>query len=65
MTAASVASVQPPLVSDGEETKGEEETLIVNVSTYKPRRIPTPTWQECIKKIWRLTRFSVPIARPR
>jgi len=37
-------------------TKGDEETLIVDVSNFKPHRIPTPTWRECIKKIGRLTR---------
>ncbi|PIE63447.1 MAG: hypothetical protein CSA26_12735, partial [Desulfobacterales bacterium] len=28
-----------------------DEIEIIDVSDYKPRKIPPPTWQECIKKI--------------
>jgi hypothetical protein len=40
LTAASVAA-----------PKGDEAIEIVDVSTYKPRRIPLPIWRERIKKI--------------
>ena len=49
LTAASVAA-----------TKEDEEVKIVDVSTYKPRRIPTPTWRECIKKIWEVDPLECP-----
>ena len=29
-----------------------DEIEILDVSDYKPRRIPSSTWRECIKKIW-------------
>jgi hypothetical protein len=29
-----------------------DEIEIIDVSEYKPRKIPPPTWRECIKKIW-------------
>lgn len=25
---------------------------IIDVSDYEPRKIPSNTWRECIKKIW-------------
>ncbi len=49
LTAASVAA-----------TKGDEAIEIVDVSTCKPRRIPTPTWRECIKKIWEVDPLECP-----
>ena len=49
LTAASVAA-----------TKGDEAIEIVDVATYKPRRIPTPTWRECIKKIWEVDPLECP-----
>jgi hypothetical protein len=49
LTAASVA-----------ETKGDVAIEIVDVSTYKPHRIPTPTWRECIKKIWEVGPLECP-----
>ncbi len=42
------------------ETKGDEAIEIVDVSIYKPRRIPTPTWRECIKKIWEIDPLKCP-----
>ena len=41
-------------------TKGDEETEMVDFSSFKPRRIPTPTWRECIKKIWEIDPLECP-----
>lgn len=35
-----------------EEEDDDTENDIINVANYKPRKIPPPTWRECIKKIW-------------
>lgn len=32
----------------------------MEVSNYKPRRIPTSTWRECIKKIWEVDPLTCP-----
>jgi len=29
-----------------------EIEIFIDVSDYKPRKIPPPTWRECIKKVW-------------
>jgi hypothetical protein len=29
-----------------------KEIEVIDVSSYRPRRIPPPTWRECIKKVW-------------
>ena len=42
------------------EAKGTEELEIMDVSNFKPRRIPTPTWRECIKKIWEVDPLTCP-----
>jgi hypothetical protein len=36
----------------GQESGGDDEIEIIDVSAYKPRKIPPPKWRECIKKIW-------------
>jgi hypothetical protein len=30
----------------------DDEIEIIDVSKYKPKKIPPPTWRECIKKVW-------------
>ena len=35
----------------GQESGGNDEIEIIDVSNYKPRKIPPPKWRECIKKI--------------
>ena len=32
----------------------------MDVSYFKPHRIPTPTWRECIKKIWEIDPLKCP-----
>jgi len=41
-----------------QEQSGEIE--VIDVSDYKPRRIPPPTWRECIKKIWEVDPLECP-----
>lgn len=44
----------------GQESGGNDEIEIIDVSDYKPRRIPPPTWRECIKKIWEVDPLECP-----
>jgi hypothetical protein len=37
-----------------------DEITILDVSDYKPRLIPSPTWRECIKKIWEVDPLECP-----
>ncbi len=37
-----------------------EEIEVINVSSYKPRRIPPKTWRDCIKKIWEVDPLECP-----
>lgn len=37
-----------------------DEIKVVDVSDYRPRRIPSPTWHECIKKIWEVDSLECP-----
>ncbi len=40
------------------ETASEVE--IIDVSEYEPKRIPSKTWRECIKKIWEADPLQCP-----
>ena len=33
---------------------------MIDVSDYKPRRITSPTWRECLKKIWDVDPLECP-----
>ena len=55
----------------GERRKQKQEILemekgldndieVIDVSTYKPKRIPSPAWRECIKKIWEVDPLECP-----
>ena len=33
---------------------------LIDVSDYKPRKIPPPTWRECIKKVWEVDPLKCP-----
>jgi len=35
-----------------ESENANKEIEVIDVSNYRPRRIPPPTWRECIKKVW-------------
>ncbi|HIP82492.1 MAG TPA: transposase [Desulfocapsa sulfexigens] len=39
-------------LADKEDKSTGNEIEIIDVSKYKPRKIPPPTWRECIKKVW-------------
>ena len=43
-----------------EEEDDDTENDIINVAGYKPRKIPAPTWRECIKKIWEADPLECP-----
>jgi hypothetical protein len=38
----------------------DNEIEIIDVSDYKPRKIPPPKWRECIKKIWEVDPLECP-----
>ena len=40
------------LLRPGDEPYQAKEIEIIDVSDYQPKRIPSKTWRECIKKIW-------------
>ncbi len=42
------------------EQQEADEITVLDVSDYKPRRIPSPTWRECIKKIWEVDPLECP-----
>ena len=33
---------------------------IIDVSDYRPKKIPSPKWRECIKKVWEVDPLSCP-----
>ncbi|MDF1614038.1 hypothetical protein [Desulfurivibrio dismutans] len=33
---------------------------VLEVSDYHPRKIPSPTWRECIKKVWEIDPLTCP-----
>ena len=43
-----------------EEEDDDTENDIINVASYKPRKILPPTWSECIKKIWEVDPLKCP-----
>ncbi len=50
------------IVRPGDETSNESEmnVEILDVSDYLPKRIPSKTWRECIKKIWEVDPLLCP-----
>jgi len=40
--------------------KANNEIEIIDISGYKPRKIPPPTWRECIKKVWEVDPLKCP-----
>ena len=37
-----------------------EELEIIDVSGHQPKKIPSPTWRECIKKVWEVDPLECP-----
>jgi hypothetical protein len=33
---------------------------IIDVSDYQPKKIPSPQWRECIKKVWEVDPLACP-----
>ncbi len=49
------------VVRPGDEPLENDADLeIIDVSDYEPRRIPSKTWRECIKKIWEVDPLQCP-----
>ena len=49
------------MVRPGDEPLGHDaEVEIIDVSEYEPKRIPSKTWRECIKKIWEVDPLLCP-----
>lgn len=45
---------------DLDTTATPEDVEVIDVSSYKPRRIPSKTWRDCIKKIWEVDPLECP-----
>ena len=43
-----------------DEEDDDTKNDIINVASYKHRKIPPPTWRECIKKIWEVDPLKCP-----
>jgi len=43
-----------------ENENAGNEIEIIDISDYKPRKIPPPTWRECIKKVWEVDPLKCP-----
>jgi predicted ATP-grasp superfamily ATP-dependent carboligase len=41
-------------------TATAEEVEVIDVSSYKPRRLPSTTWRDCIKKVWEVDPLECP-----
>ena len=50
------------MVRPGDEaiTDNYVDVELINVSEYEPKRIPSKTWRECIKKIWEVDPLECP-----
>jgi len=49
------------IVRPGDESlENDAEVEIIDVSDYEPKRIPSRTWRECIKKIWEVDPLECP-----
>ncbi len=45
---------------ENEELAPGDELEIIDITEYKPGRIPPPVWRECIKKIWKVDPLECP-----
>ena len=43
-----------------EPAKGKEDIQVIDVADYQPRRVPSKTWRECIKKLWEVDPLLCP-----
>ncbi len=51
-------TAQPATTLD--QTAVAEKIEVLDVSSYQPRRIPSKTWRDCIKKIWEVDPLECP-----
>jgi hypothetical protein len=43
-----------------DESEAVENSKIIDVRNYKPKRIPQLMWRECIKKVWEVAPLTYP-----
>jgi hypothetical protein len=48
------------LLRPGDEPCQAKEIEVIDVSDYQPKRIPSKTWRECIKKVWEVDPMICP-----
>ena len=36
------------------------KVAIIDVSDYRPKKIPSPQWRECIKNVWEVNPLACP-----
>lgn len=46
--------------AEASDLSESEDLEVVDVSAYKPKKIPPPLWRECIKKIWEVDPLICP-----
>ena len=46
--------------SEAEVEMPETTGAVISIADYEPRNIPSPTWRECIKKIWEVDPLICP-----
>jgi hypothetical protein len=46
--------------TEGQPSPDSRQATVLDVSDYKPRRIPSKTWRELIKKIWEVDPLTCP-----
>ena len=44
----------------GKKEDENEDSKIIDIRNYKPKRIPQLMWRECIKKIWEVDPLVCP-----
>jgi len=58
--ARGVRAKEAELAEQPDSTSIPDEIEVVDVSSYKPRRIPSKTWRDCIKKVWEVDPLKCP-----
>lgn len=43
-----------------ETADSAKELAIIDISGHQPKKIPSPTWRECIKKVWEVDPLKCP-----
>ena len=46
--------------SEEGEPQARGGEMLIDIREYRPRRIPSPTWRECIKRVWEVDPLRCP-----